>query len=101
VSGERRNPVDEILPAHDDTPDSAPLPVDVFGGRVHHKIRAVPDRLLKDWCGENVVDEKDDVPLAAEPPEPFEVDEVEPRVRRRLDEADFGVGLDEPFPFFR
>ena len=84
----REEPIigDQRCAAKDCAAEYAPLTVDVLGRRVNHDGRTMLDRALQIRRGEAVVDHQEDSAFARERTEPCEVDQLETRIGRRLDE---------------
>ncbi len=82
----------ELFRAEHGAAETAALAVDVLGRRVDDDVGAVRERPLQERRREDVVDDGQRADLAAELGDGGDVDEVERRVGRRLEEERLGVG---------
>ncbi len=80
-------------PAHD-----AALAVHMLGGGIDDDIRAKLQRLLKDWRREDIIDHQNRASGLAEPGDRLDVDAVQQRVGRALDQDELAALGDLPLP---
>ena len=92
--------VDPFLVRQDDAAEAAALAVDMLGGRVDDDMRAELERLLLQRRGEDVVDDQPRADRIGELGDDGDVDHLQRRVGRALQEEQLGVRPDRLFPRF-
>src|SRR5690606_23055906 len=90
--------VDEAPYPDNDAAHRTSLTVDILRRRVHHQIGAESHGLLEGRRCEYVIDEQNDIPRATESRQLLQVDQIQRRVRGRLDENDSRIGSKSGFP---
>ena len=90
--------VDPFLRTADRTCQHSALPIHELGRAIGDDVRAEIQRLLQRTCGEGVVDHGGDAMRLCHCADMGEVDHVERRIGRSLEEKDLRVGPDRGFP---
>ena len=77
-----------------DTAHHVGMPVEILGGRVHHQVEAVFERVLHVGTGEGVVGRGQKPAPPRDHGDTFEIDQLEQRIGRRLDPDQPGIRAD-------